>query len=267
MSKGIAALAYLPRTSIAILTGGADCSVESLKAGLNKVADFQEASITTGTFANEVCRTNDPYAVATWDFVLDVSSDTAATGTVTAASVQANDTVTVNGLLYTGVSGARANDTEFSVDTGNNETATDLAAAITADVRTGTLNDTTAVSASAVVTITTTVAGTVGNATTLESSNGSRLAVSGATFTGGIDPIAFPLTFDSETINVITTIGRPALATRRLIDPVLVTNTNLFTVRSLLAAVNFMEKLEDGVASSGSGADGDATYTDISLRG
>ena len=267
MSKGIAALSYLAKTSIAILTGGADCSVEALKAGLNKVAKLQEAGTTTGTFAAEVCRTNDPYASATWDFVLAVSTDTAATGTVTLASVLAADTVTVNGLVYTAVSGTKADNTEFDIDGSDTVDATDLADSITNDVRVGTLNDVTAIGAAAVVTMTASVSGTVGNAVTLVSSNGSRLAVSGATFAGGIDPIDFQLTFNTETINVITTIGRPALATRRLIDPVLVTNTNLFTVRSLLAAVNFMEKLEDEVASTGVGSTGDATYTNIALRG
>tara|TARA_R110002167_G_scaffold331706_1_gene538375 strand:+ start:18998 stop:19882 length:885 start_codon:yes stop_codon:yes gene_type:complete len=268
MSKGVAALSYLDPTSIAIVTGGADCSINAIKAGLNKVAHFQEVGTTTGTFAAEVCRTNDPFTTATWDFVLAVSTDTAATATATCASVLAADTVTVNGLLYTAVSGARANDTEFSIDTSDTACALDLAAAITADTRTGTLNDVTAVSAIGVVTMTTSVAGTAGNATTLVSSNGTRLAVTGSGFfTGGVDPIAFQMTFNTEVSNVITTIGRPALANRRLVDPVLVTNTNLFSVRSLLAAVNFMEKLEDKVASTGSGASGDGTYTNVALNG
>ncbi len=109
----------------------------------------------------------------------------AATGTVTCASAVAGDTVTVNGLLYTGVTGAKSDDTEFSVDTGDTATALDLADSIDDDVRVGTLDDVTAISASAVVTITHSVPGPTGNVITLESSNGTRLAVSGALFTGG----------------------------------------------------------------------------------
>ena len=75
------------------------------------------------------------------------------------------------------------------------------------------------------------------------------------------------LTFVSETSNQIATIGRPALSTRRLINLVLVASANDFSVRSMLSVVNFIESLEDGVASSGSGASGDATYTDIVLKG
>ena len=118
----------------------------------------------------------------------------AATGTITCATVLATQTVTVNGLLYTAVAGVKANNTEFSVDTGNNECATDLADSITNDSRSGTLNDVTAVAATNVVTCTQTVAGAGGNATTLESSSGVTLAVSGATFANGVDA-------DTATIN------------------------------------------------------------------
>lgn len=127
------------------------------------------------------------------DFDDDILADTnvvggdPATGTITCAGVLAADTVTVNGLVYTAVAGAKANNTEFSIDTGDNECATDLADSITNDVRVGTLNDVTATSSTNVVTATQTVSGTAGNATTLVSSNGTRLAVSGATFTGGVD--------------------------------------------------------------------------------
>ena len=115
----------------------------------------------------------------------DASAELFASGVVTCATVLAGDTVTVNGLLYTAVAGVKADNTQFSVDTSNTACATDLAASITADVRAGTLNDVTATSSLGVVTILQTVVGIGGNATTLISSNGTRLAVSGATFTGG----------------------------------------------------------------------------------
>ena len=110
-----------------------------------------------------------------------------ATGTITCLAALAGDTVTVNGLVYTAVAGAKANNTKFSIDTGNNETAADLADSITNDSRTGTLNDVTATSSTNVVTCQQTVGGAGGNNTTLASSNGVRLAVSGATFTGGVN--------------------------------------------------------------------------------
>ena len=119
-------------------------------------------------------------------YVIEIfTSPVSAFGTVTCAGVLAGDTVTVNGLVYTAVAGVKADNTEFSIDTGDTECATDLADSITNDVRVGTLNDVTATNLGAVVTITQTVAGASGNATTLVSSDGTRLAVSG--FTGGVD--------------------------------------------------------------------------------
>lgn len=112
-----------------------------------------------------------------------------ATGTVTCATAIANDTVTINGLVYTGVNGGKAGDfTKFSVDTSDEDCAIDLADSITQDARSGTLGDVTAVAVGAVVTCTSDETGASGNATTLVSSDGVTLAVSGAgTFTGGVD--------------------------------------------------------------------------------
>jgi len=113
-----------------------------------------------------------------------------ATGTVTCLSVLIGDTVTVNGLLYTGVTGLKADDTEFSVDSGDNATATDLADSISNDTRTGTDEatvDQTAIAVTNVVTITASVFGIIGNNVGLSSSDGVTLAVSGANLAGGID--------------------------------------------------------------------------------
>lgn len=113
-------------------------------------------------------------------------ANTFSTGTVTCATAIQGNTAVINGLTYTGVDGAPADFTEFSVDTGNNETATSLAAAVNGDARSGTLGDVSASPSSAVVTLTSDVAGAAGDATTLVSS-GATLAVSGATFASGVD--------------------------------------------------------------------------------
>jgi len=98
-------------------------------------------------------------------------------------------TVTVNGLTYTAVCGAGCTACmEFSTDTGNTETATDLTTRITCDTACGTDGDQTATSMCAIVTITTDVPGCMGNCITLVSSCASTLAVSGGgTLTGGVD--------------------------------------------------------------------------------
>ena len=113
-------------------------------------------------------------------------ANTFSTGTVTCATAIQGNSATINGLVYTAVDGTPADFTEFSVDTGNNETATSLAAAVNGDARSGTLGDVSASPSSAVVTLTSDQAGTAGDATTLVSS-GATLAVSGATFSGGVN--------------------------------------------------------------------------------
>ena len=115
-------------------------------------------------------------------------ANTFSTGTVTCATAIQGNSATINGLVYTGVDGAPADFTEFSVDTGNNETAISLAAAVNGDARSGTLGDVSASPSAAVVTLTSDVAGVAGDATTLVSS-GATLAVSGATFSGGVNAV------------------------------------------------------------------------------
>lgn len=268
MGKGIAALSYLPAIRITANDGsGSEFAVESFKAALNKIARLQEQGLVAASITAVPCLMNNPFSKTTWDFDILQTAGASATGTVTAATAIATNTVTVNGLLYTAVAGAKADNTEFSIDTGDNETAADLADSISNDTRVGTLNDVTAVSASAVVTITSSVPGAASNAITLASS-GATLAVSGATLSGGIDPIDVDVEFDSEEISSIATIGRPALATRRLIDISLKTENNYaVTVRSVLAAVAAVEKFEDKVASTGSGAAGDGTFLNHPVKG
>lgn len=167
-------------------------------------------------------QTNDAWinllSTGTYDHTTETSIpvSVAATGTVTCASVQAGDTVTVNGLLYTGVSGVKSGNTQFSVDTSDTACATDLADSITNDTRTGTVTTITqtATNSVGVVTITASVTGALGNSITLVSSNGTRLAVSGATLSNGFDPRAFE-TFSNPWRYIIVMIksasGTPTL--------------------------------------------------------
>lgn len=58
---------------------------------------------------------------------------------ITLLTAIVGDTVTVNGNVYTGVAGVKADDTEFSIDTSNTAAAADLADSIDGDVRVGTI--------------------------------------------------------------------------------------------------------------------------------
>jgi phage tail sheath gpL-like len=108
----------------------------------------------------------------------------AATGTVTCASASAADTVTINGTAFTAVSGTPAGN-QFKVGVSDTADAASLVSAINASATAIVSNHVTASSALGVVTLTAKVPGHVGNAITLASSNGTRLAVSGARLTGG----------------------------------------------------------------------------------
>ncbi len=109
-----------------------------------------------------------------------------ATGTLTAVSCIAGTTCVVNGVTLTGVVGAVVLGAKtFSVDTGDTETATSLAAQINALTDGNVAGKITATSATNVVTLRSVAAGTVGNAYTLVGTV-TKLAASAATLAGGI---------------------------------------------------------------------------------
>lgn len=128
-------------------------------------------------------------AVASGDSAATIAGNVAtaihkhATGTVTLASALAADTVTVGGVVFTAQSGTVTPGTgTFSIDTGNTQAAASLAAQINAHATAGALVR--AVANAAVVTLYAHAGGTGGNAITLASSTGVRLAVSAATLAG-----------------------------------------------------------------------------------
>ncbi len=120
------------------------------------------------------------------------------TGGVTA------DVIVANGLTYTFVTGAAADFTEISVDTGNNAMATSFAAAITGDTREGTAGDLSASPSTDTVTLTTSVFGISGNAITLTSTAGGRVVLGGAIFSGGVFEVITKL---SQTTNQAAMVG------------------------------------------------------------
>lgn len=69
MSKGIAALSFLPPKEL-VFAAGNPCSVEAIKAGLNKVATMQQEATADGTYLAEKCLMNQPYSSCTWDIVV-----------------------------------------------------------------------------------------------------------------------------------------------------------------------------------------------------
>lgn len=116
--------------------------------------------------------------------IKSLTDDTAlanASGTITCATVLADDTVTINGVTLTGKS-SPSGESQFDSDGSDTVVATAIAACINANSSlTGIV---TATSSGAVVTVTASQSGLMGNAITLASS-GATLAVSAARLASG----------------------------------------------------------------------------------
>lgn len=122
------------------------------------------------------------------DSQVDQGSATAASGTLTLASVVATNTCAVNGVTFTCVaSGATGN--QFNVGGTDTVTATNLAAAINASVTALVSGYVTATSAGAVVTVTAAKRNQDGNMCTI-SGGQATITASGARLTGGTDASA-----------------------------------------------------------------------------
>jgi hypothetical protein len=91
-------------------------------------------------------------------------------------AIVAGETVTINGLVYTAVNGAKANNTEFSADTSDTAAATDLADSINNDVRSGTY-EATLVATSSGTQVTVTATSTNINLLTAESNDQAIITV------------------------------------------------------------------------------------------
>ncbi len=109
-------------------------------------------------------------------------------GSGTLAGGISGDTVTVNGLVYLAVAHTAADNTQFDVTGSDTADAVALGVAIGADNRTGTIGDITESTSTNIVTVRSTLAGAAGNAVTLVSSDGTRLAVTGSgTLANGVN--------------------------------------------------------------------------------
>lgn len=114
-----------------------------------------------------------------------------ASGTITLSSSVAADTVTINGTVFTEVaSGATGN--QFNHGASDTITAANLAAAINASTTANILNNVSATSAAAVVTILSKTQGTIGNFQTIAISAHGSVSGSGL-LAGGTDGTSIAL--------------------------------------------------------------------------
>jgi len=95
-----------------------------------------------------------------------VTTAVQATGTITLSSFVADDTITVNGITYTGKS-SPSGAHEFLIGADDTATAANFVTKMNADTDTHITGVVTASSAAAVITFTSAVAGNIGNAITI----------------------------------------------------------------------------------------------------
>jgi hypothetical protein len=120
----------------------------------------------------------------------------AASAVVTCAAVAAADTITINGVVFTAVAGAPAGN-QFDQSGTDTADAASLVNAINTSASALVNQHVTASNVAGVVTITAKNKGAVGNAITIATSTGVRLAITGGVsrLTGGVDATAQQLQF------------------------------------------------------------------------
>ena len=153
----------------------------------NDIRNGTSGDLSSTVSTDTVTMTTDVLGAAGNAITLAQTGGTITIGNATFENGVTADSVVANSLIYTAVDGTKADDTEFDISGTDDQAATDLADSIDDDVRTGTQDDLTATATTATVTMVSTVGGTTGNAITLTSSDGTRLAVSGAVLSGGLD--------------------------------------------------------------------------------
>lgn len=170
-------------TNIAKLIRGIDKGAQFRRA-LPSTIVVQESTVqATGTATPAAVVLNDTLTIGGTALT---AKQLRASGTATAATVLAGTTITVNGQVFTGVAGAAVlGEATFSVDTSNTAVAASIAAQVNAYGGAKVKGVVEAKSAAAVVIIYSVMRGTVGNGYTLASSDGTTLAVSGATLANG----------------------------------------------------------------------------------
>lgn len=136
-------------------------------------------------------------------------------GTVTAASVQANDTVTVGVTVFTAVNGGTPTSIQFDMSGSDTQTAAALVAAINAHPTASTVA--VAKNAAGVVTVAALLEGAAGNGVVvLASSNNTRLAVAGGVSGGklaaGADPTTDQFDFEGTAVMTARSFARSILA-------------------------------------------------------
>lgn len=204
--KGAPSMNTLNRNQYEVFQAHTGCCVEGETVDKALVFELWQQKISEHPIYSSFVNAQVRYVIedAANDFYTDVTVGDVAFASATAKldTVLDTQTITINGLVYTAVAGAAADATEFSIDGDNDADATALAAAINADVRTGTLDAVSAVASGDTVYLYSSEVGAAGNATTLAKSH-TAITISGATFSGGGDIEVKPANWGTYTTNAV----------------------------------------------------------------
>ncbi len=261
-------------TEFSVDTGDTACAADLADSVNNDVRSGTIGDVSASPSTDTVTLTTDVLGVAGDATTLAETGGTITLGGATFSGGVDADTVTFDGKVYTAVDGTKSDDTEFDISGSNNADATDLADSIDDDVRPGTSGlSVTATATTATVTIVETLGGTAGNALALASSSGTRLAVSAATLTGGLDDaeVSGILVNSVEVMNGAETSGadKNVLATQVAASITAKTSVPNYTAEAAGAVVTITADDED------TGVNGfvvastvvKATSTDVNMAG
>ncbi len=264
---------------VAAINGSTNARISGIVTASSALGVVTVTAVSPGATANGVTiKTNGVVAKGTCTVVVAATdlSDTVsingtamtaivqrATGTVAFSTAVAGNTVTINHVVFTGTAGAvTLGANTFSIDTGNTETATSLAAQVNACTDPNVAGKITATSVTDTVTLRAVAAGTGGNSYTLTKS-GSPITVSDTTLLGGIAVAnnQFDFSPGSTATQVAEDIVRCCNASTSALINQHVTATNEAGVVTFWAlysgtpgnAIGLLSSDADGLAVTGSG--------------
>lgn len=169
-------------TIVGALIGGAGIALRQGLLGTRETVSLEYATATAR--ATVTAAAVNAADTVTPNGVTLTSAQHRASCTVTVASIQADDTVTVNGVVFTGKAEPTGN---YQFDSDGTDTA--VATALVAKINAATINSADAINgagvygkieaknSAGVITLYAITEGTVGNAYTIETSNGTRLGI------------------------------------------------------------------------------------------
>ncbi len=224
-------------------------------AGGNKTTTYTvdcrvDCTTATGTVTCAAPQANDTVTINGTNLTATQKN---ATGTVTFSSLVNNDTVTVNGQLFTAKTTVTDSTTQFALGADDTEAAANLVTLVNASALSLVFRQFTATSSAGVVTFRAYTAGTAGNSITLASSDDTKAHVSGATLENGAAPANNAFDFTGSTTEQAASLAACINASTTAIIGKIVEATSSGAVVTISAQISGYAGNAVTLASSNSG--------------